>query len=85
MLFIHENSYTVIDMNYVNTVERNHRNLIFHFDDGDTAFLECQTDGIAEELICLLTELSDKKGSFLWTHEYLHPQLGYTMEHLMEY
>ena len=84
MLFTHENTGTAIDMNYVKSVERDRRSLIFHFNDGDTAFLECQTDYIAEELICLLTELSDKKSSSLWTHEYIHPELGYTLEHLIE-
>lgn len=84
MLFTHENTGTTIDMDFVKNVERKLRKLIFHFKDGDTAFLECQTDYIAEELICLLTELSDKKSSSLWTHEYIHPELGYTLEHLIE-
>lgn len=84
MQFTHENTGTAIDMNYVQTVERDHRNLFFLFKDGEKAILKCQTDYIAEELICLLTEFTVKNSSSLWVHEYHHPHIGYSLEHLME-
>ena len=50
MLFTHENTKTVIDMNYVHAVERDHETVTIKFKDGETAFLACQTDYNAEGL-----------------------------------
>lgn len=85
MLFTHENTKTVIDMNYVHAVERDHETVTIKFKDGETAFLACQTDYNAEEILCLLQELVDKKRTSLWVHEYWCPKSGWEMEHIMEY
>lgn len=72
-------------MDFVNNVERILSKLIFHFKDGETAFLECKTNDTAEEILCLLLELEDKKKSSLWVHEYWGTKYGCEVEHIMEY
>ncbi len=85
MLFTHVNTKTAIDMNYVQTVERDNETVTFKFKDGETAFLICQTDYNAEDILCLLIELVNKKRKALCVHEYWCPKYGWNMEHIMEY